>query len=433
MTTLDQIAAQLAQLDAAIAAAPDDADALEARARFRARTTWPWQPVLADCAAALRARVARGEFAVADHAVLAGDWFERGARARSFDERKFARAMALAHCESALRFAPTDGDLWRLRARICIVLGERPRAEADFERARELDGDNAQSYLEQAYYFEQSEEFDAARDAFDIGLMMKLDDGSWPGNAQWCLARASNEKLPGYQRHAWLDWGVENAPNDIPLRLARSRLLRGRNIAAALADLDFALQIAPRDPALYRARAELYLNWWSLDEKERFRRASADYAAQLRLQIAAGLEPSDAQMLADIEAIEGRDTGEKIEMVRRHARFSVALELAPHDAPIHVKRGISAWPQLGYEMPTIDDVELAPLFDFLRAFGVAPSLQSARQLAASLLKRYCWRESAHQQIEALLEARELLREFGLSAPLVAEVMSAVEAKLNEAE
>ena len=207
-----------------------------------------------------------------------------------------------------------------------------------------------------------------------------------------------------------------------------------RDFHVARADLEHALQIAPADPALYQARAELYLNWWSFGARERFVRASADYATIVRLEIAAGLAQSEAQLLADVEAGEGqnpRDDEEKFAMVRRHARFSVALELAPHDAHIHIKRGISVWPELGYSLPTLADVAVAPLFDFLRAFQADPTLESPPKLAASLLKRYCWRESAHEQIEALLQARELLVEFGLDAELIGVVMDAVQTRLSE--
>ena len=223
--------------------------------------------------------------------------------------------------------------------RNCGSLWASDFAPKPISSAREVGGDSAQSYLEQAYYFERAEAYDAARDAFDIGLMMKHADGDWGLEARECLQRAGNEKLPAYQRLAWLDWGVEHWPDDVQLRLARARFLMSRDFQRARADLEHALQIAPTDPALYQARAELYLNWWSFGARERFVRASADYATIVRLEIAAGLAPSDAQLLADVEAGEGqnpRDDEEKFAMVRRHARFSVALELAPHDA--HMSR-----------------------------------------------------------------------------------------------
>lgn len=422
MLTPDIVADQLAALDAAVQAAPDDAAPLEERARFRAETTWDELPVVSDCIAALTLRIDGGELPNADFAALAQEWKRQAGSKREFGPTRFARAMGIAHFGRALKIERFDAELWIGRARLWAAMGERQRAESDFDAARHITGESANSWLDQAHCFERMLQWDAAYHAYLRAIFVGKEQGIWTLDAANCLARANREETPAYRRRAWLDAAVETAPDDVDLRLARAKLLKQENFAGAEQDYERAIALRPTDPAVYEARADSDVLWHhSL--------VIRDYQTAVRLRVQTGEIAREVSALTT-RAKAVKEQGKSASLasyLRAIACYGIAIEIAPQSHTLYLARARLRAKVRPHRFENPDLLDSADE-DWIRALSLKPNLPDARRLLAQDLAESARRTTAHEQLETWLELRDLLRERGLNDDLIERLLAEVQAQ-----
>lgn len=427
MITPDTIAAQLAAFDAAVAASPDDAQALEARANFLAATTWEFAPVLRDCRAALALRLTSGELADAQHSDLARAWVARLKTTDTSGERKFARAMAIAHFGHAMQNDEFDAELWTARARLWAAVGERERAESDFETARQISGESAHSWLDQALCFERLLQWDAAYDAYFRALRVGAKQGHWTLDAATCLAKAAREETPAYRRRAWLDAGVESEPDNADLYLARAQVLQRENLAGAEQDYERALALRPDDPDIYEARARSGVLWHHSTNVR-------DYETAVRLRVQSGEIAREVSALTTLaKAVKLREKpGHLSDILHAIAFYGVAIELAPHSHSLYLARAKLRAKVRPHRFENPDLLDTADE-DWIRALALKPDLPDARRSLVEDLAESAYRATAHEQLEILLSLRELLCARGLTNELSQLILAEVQTQWENNE
>lgn len=416
----------------AVAASPDDADALEARARLRAQSKGGASDAVADYVAALRLRLRAGEFA-------ARELGERGRASRpnniwdvAQSELRWQRARAIAFFTLALEEAPDDNATRLLRARLWGEIGDRARAKADLEAAGAAAAHSLPTgALAEAGIFFDSWELIAATYTARVELKTELAQGLFGPDILANARTARRKRAPYHVQLAWLDLAVEAAPDNIETRLMRGKLLAMRSEReAALADFGHAERLRPEIAEIYRARGNALLGaaWWSSGEAHD--EASANYARAIRLDIAAGKLAANASAIAARAAQSPPRGTNSYGYVFGHALYTVALEYAPDDAALYVARArVLEWPIIA-RVTRPEAQRGAACRDNVRALGLDATLAAPRASIVRYLSARARRASSHQQIEALLEARELLTGFGLSAELTAQIMAEVQVALQ---
>ncbi len=389
--------------NAAVAAGQKDAAIWEARAQFCAATMWEILLVLRDCRTALALRVAAGEFTEAQHSKIANEWVARVKTTNKIGERKFARAMAIAHFGYALKNDEFETELWIGRARLWATIGERERAESDFEAARQLTGQNVNNWLEQAHCFENLLQLDAAYDAYLRAIFVGVEQGKWGLDAATCLAEATREESPPYRRRAWLDAGVENGPDDADLRLARASLLKRENRDGAQQDYERAIALRPNEPDIYEERASSGVLWHhSL--------IVHDYETAARLRVQSGEIAREVSALTTrAKAVKARDkSGSFSNYLHAIALYGVAIEIAPRSHSLYLARAKLREKVRPHRFENPDLLDCADE-DWIHALALKPNLSNARRLLVRDLAESARRETAHEQIETLLLLRGLLQ------------------------
>lgn len=420
---------QLAELDAAVAASPDAPIPLETRAHFRAETAWNGMPVAHDCQRALELRRKLGEFADADFAALAREQIECGLSAKSFGERRLARARAVAFFAMALRERADDDKLWRESARAHITLGDRAGAEADYARARKISGETPADWRAQADDFARGKNVRAAAWAHSRALALEMPEKlSGAALNQWLQTRNKAEKIDK-EKLVKLELACDWAPKDAQLLLRRARLLRRLNLKEdALEDFNRALQLKPKSARIYEERAAHFAEKSYSYIAKYHAMAVADFARALELRIQSGNMADDAQVLANL--------GNKMNGgCYAYACFSVAMTRHGESSALFYARAqtykVTRETIGSYPMPQFD----AAFEDYLRALncgakGGEPFDQSLLMVAAYLAGR-ARRLSAHEQLEALMETRELLRGRAVADALIGAIMDATQRTIAE--
>ena len=254
-----------------------------------------------------------------------------------------------------------------------------------------------------------------------------------------------------YQQLAWWNLAVENAPDEPKWWARRGRFLANARHRGdfysheALRSYERAIALAPGDARLYEARAKIYHDpaWWV--ESPDGRGAAANYRAAMRLRIGAGqIEISAAVLRAQGDQQLQRAPGSSCVQpdycyARAHAFYTLALEADPDDATLYLARieTLKASPLgelLGSLWPATSKypTELEAAFeDYVRALALDQTLQVARTKIVAHLAQTSRRDTAHQQIEALLEARQTLLDAGIEAELASAIVGEVEAALAQ--
>ena len=423
--------AEFEAIDRDAATSPADPIALEARAHLRAQSNWDALPVLHDCQRALESRVLNGEFAGADFEALAREQIEGDQNAESFGERRLARALAVAFFARALQERASDADLWRQSARARIALDDRAGAQADFARAREISGETPDDWRAQARDFAEAGQVRAAAWANSRALSLEMPEKlSGKSLKDWLKARKTSARTDE-DKLITLELACEWAPADTALLLQRARILRRLNLNDdALADFASAIALKPDRPRIYEERADHFAAKSYSYRANYHALAVADYRRALELRLAAGNIEDDGESLKSV----GDTAATSGAWIRAFACYSAALERHGASSALFYARGqtyrVTREIIGSYAMPEYD----AAFEDYLRAVkcGAAgeKSFDKSLLMVAAYLARRARRPSAHEQLEALLEARELLRARGVAAALTGAIIEAVAQELR---
>lgn len=164
-------------------------------------------------------------------------------------------AQALANYDRALAIAHTDPVVYDDRGAALEALGRHEQAIADFSRAIALDSQDTSAYSNRATAYLAT--MRPALAIADLTQVIRAD----PTNGRAFYDRGTAYELSGALEKAEDDYRAarQRAPAFAPASAALGRLLANQDPAEALADLNAAIRIDPKSPAL-RARAQFYLS-----------------------------------------------------------------------------------------------------------------------------------------------------------------------------
>lgn len=384
-----------------------------ARAKWRAQSGWNFALVLEDC------RAARTLSSTNDLSA----WEQLESESTNFGEAQWARANLVAGLDDALKREPSKATLLWRRAQTLARAGDASGARADCDALREIEGETTAYFQTLAPVLHLAGDWPGACDAAKQALSLQIEAGELSGEVDELIALSETES-PRYKRAACLNLAVERAPLETRPLLARAAFFARwpERVEEAAADYNRAVEIAPHDPQVWEARGAFRVH------RENWDVALDDFYQAVQLRIDSGEVARDATVLkARGDAIRaGRkrvdyDAGFVL-WAHCHAFYSHAIETQParHDlwlARAILKRDISArngdW----------------PFDDYLEALARKSSLKSARRFVEDTLVQRAQLDSAHERLEALIEARTLL-ESKLSACFVDEMMERIEVRAS---
>lgn len=421
--------AELEALNAAVADAPDDPEPLEARARYQFHVPWDICNTLGDWRAALRLRTEKGEMNEGELAALGRALVTGSLRVAGAKNWKLMQAVA--HFSLALERAPDAAALWMDRGEAWAHLYRWAQARADFERAREL-GEAVEVWKRQAQVFAKTGHLAEAGEFYARALA--LEGGAVSVEFGLEQAEEIEARVERYRALGWLNLALQGAPDNVEALLARARMFGRMGVKAeALEDYDRALELAPGNPNLWEERAlrDLRQEWDEATNTLRF----PDLERAFRLRHCGGAWRSERERACDF-----KERGDKakeryhrdLDWARAHVFYTLALGIEP-DNPNNPRLYVARARVL--EMPFYDaggekgrarERAQSSFFDHLRALKLEPGYRNSRAAVAQTLAREARPESAHEQIEALFEARQKLVDFGLASELVSGVMREVE-------
>ena len=282
-----------------------------------------------------------------------------------------------------------------------------------------------------------------AASAFKWAILMKLGESFSATPSATLAHKARNRELEDYKQLAW--WKVtilreergqseEYSPLLAKYLIERARWFRRHDAyTEARKDFSHAINIAPNDPRGYEARAKAItkLKWWSPKEG-----AAGDYGRAIRLRMAAGqIAETPENLVAQAEQL--GPALKKRKRKRAHARAIAFYGLASYAQPgtpnYYCARAQiilalpSSSPHWHYELTEAE--ERGVYVCYLNALKFAPSLEEAYDSVVQYLTKTLRRDTAHQRIEALMETRQELLEFGLDAELIGRILAEVERAL----
>ncbi len=432
--------AERKKLDAAIAAAPDEVEGYGRRAHFLARSGGDFDAIVADEAqsvrlGAQRSRQTRPLWQIRERMIggAKGYWRTPGAIATIMG-RDHARARSVAYFVVVLELSP-ELETWR---------AGRP---ADWNAAYFLEEVAATvlNPLPPHWIAGRAADWMAWAWAIALGVTRGMSSASWAYRqallvavgarirqipASFCARRARRLTRENYIRLALWDMAIEHEPDNPRWHAGRGQFLRRENnFRAATKSLTRAIALAPDQPYFYETRAKMrdVGQWWGREES-----ASHDYAQALRLRIAAGQIAGSPEYLA----AQGARLSQERQLqrgLRAHAFYSLALEAQPQAdwflARAQVLLSHCIDPGLALmNLGLPSEFELAHA-DLLCALALDATLHQARAEVVKYLIQTLARPTAHEQIEALLEARGQMRDFGLNADLAGAILGEVETAL----
>lgn len=423
--------AELEKLDAAIAAAPTKWELLRHRAWFLAEHGADFDLVFADIKKANRMAERAQNSAVSRYGRFgqARNFWRRSQLSFPQGNPRYHQALAVYCFLRALEkpsrsMEPRVRILWPAQALDIL------RCVATIDEnglALELEGAGVESLNVWALVLAITRDDVLAAQIYARAL--RLQHGALEAAQCVRLARAYHDA--NYRRLAWWNLAVEAAPDDPNWRIERGRCLANEDYEAeALEDLARAIALAPDDPKIHETRARLNItgNWWDMETGK-----AGDHARAIRLRIAAGqivdtpeyLKSQGDRLRAFFRTAKQRE--------RAYAFYSLALETRPRWPELYLARAHALDPRssglklhrVWLFMPKEPDEEQAAYFDYARALALDGSLDEARAKIIEHLTRTLKRATAHEQIEALLEARRELVEFGIAPGLVGEIIGEV--------
>ena len=437
----DTFLSGLAACDAAIAAAPLDANAWEERARFRASQRDETANIIADCRAALALRPREKTPKLNELMAEAREAMNRATR-QNGGLRLYFAARAIAYFEVALELTSQQTPILELRAVAWAYLGELELSRADFDDLRARRGTTSRSFEAQAALFAENFDFRVASEIYRQAIRAGAREGRWKLTAELCLNRALSDESRNHHQLAWLDSAVEIAPDSARPLIERAQWeARASNRERALADFDMAVQLAPQFPETFQARADCIATLRVERDEPWFLAASNDYARALRLRIAAGEFAASGLEMYRLAVKNNAYKREPTQLTRAHAILSVALEYEPHKASFYARRALVLWQleglrryvssRFGFVQERDERLQKAAFADELCAVQLEPHSNKYRAQLAQFFVAPLQGQSAHQKAEGLLQARATLGEFGLNEALIAEIMGEIEARICE--
>ena len=439
---------QLKQLDKAVRAQPDRPIPHFNRARYLDLCGADFADILEAVRPGVRLTFDHRKSCVNAHYLLEinrEDWDDY-VRGRQMAEANYWLAYAVASFEVALQRSPDLADWNAMRPADWDALAAlKGAAEFDPKNANWPQTPDELKVLahalaivgEQCTRFNKDEETCADFIAAQVYTRaIQLQFGGYKRRAADYLPCARNGRIPEYRQLAWWNFIIEVAPDDANLRRARARWLSLRDFnAAALTDISRAIELSPHDPALYETRAKIgdHNDWWNLAPESNSK--TADYLRAIELRIAAGQisdAPAKLRARGDYNSrfVPGIDPIYVNPCARARAFYTLAIAATPDDATLYMARARAGRAYVDIYICNNESPDIAYL-DYVRALALDSDLGKARAGIVDYLRNNTRRPTAHQQIEALMQAREQLVEAGVDAATATEIISEVERALAQ--
>ena len=279
---------------------------------------------------------------------------------------------------------------------------------------------------------------EAAARAYEFVLRRQIAAGIYPAANSSHVRRARRLQSELYRQLAWWNLVIASAPDEPKWWDQRARCQNGTSAGFVQARRDYerAIALAPDDPRSYEACAKLFIDedWWDLAPDSWS--ATATFMRALRLRIAAGQIAGSAARLQEqgdgqIEQIANTaSVSPDYRFARAYAFYQLALSADPTDAAPHLKcaQTLEAEPlgnllSFGMSQPKTAPVVFA---HYARALKLDDNLEEARAGVTLYLTRELQGKTGHQRIEALLRARQQLRDFGVAPEITSAILAEVE-------
>ena len=419
--------AELAQLNAQIAADPANNRARMKRGMLRAKLGADVEDLVEDC-----------EFLAARPAALHSSQLVGMGRSRLRSARRkenvnpenWTRAMGAACLLLALKQQP-DADKWVSRATI-IKICQMDDGEAmwqAFEDGTDEDEDETpEMWRTLALVFAVCHNMSIAAGVASRALEIEIDEGLWPDWQAGVPERITDHKLSMHEQWGWLYLWVETAPNDLNRLMQRASWFQnqGRH-RDALKDFDRAIELQPAEPKWWERRGAHRRNR-PFDEKNPIALIFADYAGALRARLKAGKTDLSEVLPARGDALMCNAARDSNHAFRAHACYSLALEKRT-DARLYLRRA-ATMEFCGGGQNAHSSAERAESYaDWTRALALDANLDKARAGIVKYLAQTLARPTAHERMEALLDARQDLMQGGVAASLASAIVGEVERTL----
>lgn len=260
---------------------------------------------------------------------------------------------------------------------------------------------------------------------------LRLQHRGYKWSAENFYRAARNGANPDYKQWAWWNFIIELAPDEARWRRERARWLSSRDFdKLALPDMARAIELSPDDPTLYEMRAKISSDgdWWNVSPTSNSK--TADYLRALELRIAAAqIDGTPAKLRAQADQLLPairRNRGHS--HARARAFITLAIAATPDDAGLYLARA-NAGDAYGDPIEGEDGIYAVNYLDYARALALDETLEAARAGIVIYLRSKARRPTAHEQIEALLNARQELREIGVKSELANAIIGEVERAL----
>ena len=419
--------ADLAQLNAAIQAAPTNPSARMRRALLQAQAGAGVAELVEDCEGFVRISFVNHTARL----VKAGSQYWRTVRRKeSADPENFQRAMTAAYLLIALELQP-DAAIWVSRATVISLcqMDDREAMWQFIEDAIDEDEDETpQMWRALALVFAVVGGLKFAAELSKRALEWEIDDGLWPDWQAGVATRTTSRDVPLHEQLAWLDLQVESAPTNVNHLWERAHWFeRQDRLNNALADFDAAVRLRPQEADAWEKRGVHRLRR-EFDDKNPIDSAFADFRQALCLRLGNPQQTRIETLQRKASRFLTGASTERADFFRAHACYSLAIEKRP-SAQLYLQRANTMFyrSRMNYERWAAESEQA--YCDYARALALDETLIEARAGVVVYLKRLrhgVQHPTAHQQIEVLLEARAELLDFGVAHTVTGEIMGEVE-------
>jgi tetratricopeptide (TPR) repeat protein len=307
------LVAGLEQFNQLVARAPDDAGARAARAGIWVEQRC-WDAALAESSEALR-----------QNPQLPRAWLVRSAAQRG----RRAFDAALADAEAAVRLSPASAVGYVARGDVWGAQGLHSRAVAEYSAALERDRNNAHILLRRAesrLHLSKPEEWQSAIEDLCAVIALSPHDPVCRRSAQSARGKAYMQQ--GDTRRALIEYTalLDENGEDVLALIGRGKAYGySRQYDFALAAMDEAVYLEPKNPLVYIARAEIRTRQYNLAG------ALRDVDEAVRLDAAT----------AETFRIRGDALARQRKWKAAADAFTQALALEPHNGSIFLSRALA--------------------------------------------------------------------------------------------
>ena len=414
----------LRRYDAEVSARPDAVAPRLNRARFLERNGGEFESIVADLRAALRLRPDPQKWRNSRQLLeeCRENWAHLQSNLRIVDVR-FWRARLVASFDVALELED-DTALWRTERDdswdALAVLERAANAESPLPASENVAPAELKMWALAVAITRYSRHWEQAAAVNEQAA--SLYARAWREDAEGALALAREAGNADYQQLAGWNLVVEAAPGEVRWWVSRAGWRKKRHdYGGSRADFTRAIALAPDDATLYEKRADVsrQAHWWDLTPDSLG--AAADDARALRLRIKSGeYGGTSAQLAKQGAQLKARLKGRH--RARAYAYYAVAIELEPDKARYYLGRAQTLdMPPLRGRGAIEAQLEAAHR-DYLHALARDETLHEAREAIIQYLSQTLARPTAHEQLEALLQARDLMIEMGVDANLASEII-----------